>query len=280
MPHAVERELAPIADGNKRYDVTVLCSLIDCEKLKKGWKEKYNKGLITIMEEAIEKTMSDGTTSYVQALVNAVDRHMELQYALDPRKIDFISIMDDIEMYIKGKSRIDIINAVTDAEVHVFGSAPEGSSWQQCLGGERPNVIIHEPVPYEQALEILQQTKILLNSSPWIKNGAHERIFSGLACGALVMTNDNIYLSEHFEDGKNIALYQNDSLNGVNAQVNEYLSDDAKRNAIVDAGRKLVMKEHTWDQRAGQLVKELGPILENIKEEMKKLKEKSEEKTK
>ncbi|MEC7839733.1 MAG: glycosyltransferase [Chlamydiota bacterium] len=266
MPHGVEKSLCEPSHLDRCYDVTVLCSLIDYERLRDEWKEKYDKVVCKAMDDAIEKTLSDPTTTYVQALVEAVDRQMELNYHLDPSKVDFISVMDDVEMYLKGKSRIDIIKAVKDAKVHIFGSAPDSTSWEHYLGDHMKNIEVHEPVPYEQVIEILKQTKILLNASPWIKNGAHERIFYGLACGALVFTNENTYFNENFKNGENIVLYKNGDLKDVNKKVNEYLSNENLRQKIATKGNETVKANHSWEARAETLIKELEPILLKLRE--------------
>ncbi len=268
LPHGTDEKIsAEKSEKSRIYPVTVICSLIDYERLKNEWPTKYDPVICKAMEEAAEITLSDGTTSYVQALVEAVDRQMELNYHIDPAKVDFIGVMDDLEMYIKGKSRIDAIKAVKDAEVHIFGSCGEGATWEDYLGKDRKNIIIHEPIPYEQVLDILRETKILLNASPWAKNGAHERIFYGLSCGALVFTNENIYLKENFIDGENIVLYQANDPAGLNQKINEYLSDDKKREAVAARGRECVEKNHTWECRARGLIADLEPILKHMKEE-------------
>jgi spore maturation protein CgeB len=264
MPHAVEKDLPPPSGEERIYDVVVLNSLIDYELIQSEWKDRYDKPVREAMNQAIKIVMSDEDTHYVQAFVDSLDLMMELHGRIDPKDIDFVSVLDDIEMYIKGKSRIDIIKSVKDVPVHVFGAAASTASWEKYLGNDCPNVVIHEPVPFEQAVDIMKQSKIVLNNCPWIKNGAHERIFYGLACGALVITNDNIYMRENFKNDQNIVLFKNSKLEEVNDKVNEYLSHPEKLKKVVAAGRDLVMREHTWDNRAQTLVKELGPILKEI----------------
>lgn len=271
FPHGVEKDLGDKEKRKKSYDVSVFCSLIDYNKLKEEWKEKYDKVICEAMLQAAEKTLLDSSTNYVQALVEAIDRQMELNYNIDPNKIDFISVLDDLEMYIKGKSRIDSIKAIHDAEVHIFGSTPPDVSWQSYLGNDNNNYIIHEPVPFEQALDILKETKILLNANPWVKYGAHERIFYGLSLGALVLTNRNEYLEQYFEDEENILFYDLSNPEEMDQKVNKYLSNDEEREKIAQKGMQIVKEYHTWDKRAESLLKELEPILAQIKENAAKV---------
>ncbi len=275
MPHGVDKNIHIDKEVDRCYDVTVLCSLIDYESNRSEWKDKYDPAICRAMDEAVEVTLSDSSTSYIQALVEAIDKQMELHYSLNPAQIDFISVMDDLEMFLKGKSRIDAIKAVKDARVDIFGAVAETAGWEKYLSGTDTNYVVHEPVPYKQALEILGQSKILLNASPWIKNGAHERVFYGLASETLVFTNENIYMKEHFENDKNIVLYQTSHMEEINRRVNEYLSDDAKREKVAKAGRELVLKEHTWDSRVEVLLEELEPVIVKLKQELAKKNEQS-----
>ncbi len=54
------------------------------------------------MDQAITITMADATTSYVQAFVSALNQRVEQSSNLDPKKIDFVSILDDLEVLPEG----------------------------------------------------------------------------------------------------------------------------------------------------------------------------------
>ena len=168
-------------------------------------------------------------------------------------------------MYIRGKDRVELVKAIDEAKVDIFGSAESLTGWKKYLGKKR-NIAIHDPVPFEQAIDIMKHSKIVLNSCPWIKNGAHERLFTALACGALPITNENIYLREQFQDGKSIVFYRPNHWDKANHRINEYLANSAKREQVAEHGRNIVMKAHTWDNRAAELIKELPPILKKVRQ--------------
>ncbi len=107
----------------------------------------------------------------------------------------------------------------------------------------------------------MKKSKIVLNSSPTIKNGAHERIFAGLACGAAVVATENIYVKELFGETKGVSFYRPNHWDKVNEQVQALLSNETDRETAVHKGRELVMHHHTWDHRAKKLIKELSKIL-------------------
>lgn len=263
MPHGVEKELLEESEQKKIYDVIMLSSCIDYEAIRENWEQKYPKGLCRILDEAAEITLSDQETPYVQAFVQAMDRHVSKPDAIDPRSIDFFEVLDQLENYIRGKDRVELVRGIKDAKVDIFGSPIQKANWKKYLGN-RKNWRVHDAVSFNEALNLMKQSKIVLNSCAWIKNGAHERIFAGIACGALVITNENIYMREHFENGKNIVFYQHGKWDAVNEQVNLYLGDDTKRKKLCHSAKEIVKKGHTWDHRAAALVKGLDPILANI----------------
>lgn len=265
MPHAIESTLAPDPDAKREYDVVMLASCIDFEGIRAAWKKKFPAPLCQAMEDAADLALSDQVTPYYQAFVQALDKQVGLQSGINPQTIDFVGVLDEIEMYIRGKDRFELINAIKDAKVDLFGSADGQSGWRKYLAHKR-NVVIHDPVPFEQALAIMKHSKIVLNSCPWIKNGGHERIFAGLACGALVITNENVYMREQFKDGESIVFYQHRKWDKANHRVNEYLENSAKRKLVAEKGREQVMRNHTWDRRAEQLIKELPPLLASIRQ--------------
>ncbi len=264
MPHAADITLTSLPLIEERvYDVVVMSSLIDYQRLRQEWEGQYHPLVCKAMDDAVEMTLSDPSTSYVQAFVGALDKQVSITGALDPRKVDFVSILDDLEIYLKGRSRIESIRAVKDAEVHVFGAETETATWKEYLGDAK-NIVIHDPVPFEQALDIMRQSKILLNTSPWSKKGGHERIFSAMAVGTVVLTNENEYLNSQFKNGKELVLFKNEEPGQINDLINEYLSNKKLWKQVVDEGRKAIIRGHTWDHRAKALVKELEPLLQDI----------------
>lgn len=264
MPHAIDSHLTYDPNSSRDYDVVMLASCIDFEGIRAGWKQKYSSALCQAMDEAAEITLSDQVTPYYQAFVQALNHQVTKQSGIDPQTIDFVEVLDEIEMYIRGKDRFELLNAIKDAKVDLFGSADGSTSWLSYLKNKK-NIVFHDPVPFEQALAIMKHSKIVLNSCPWIKNGGHERIFAGIASGALVITNENPYMKEQFKDGESIVFYQHNKWDKANHRINEYLENNTKRESVVEKGRDIVMHHHTWNQRAQQLCKELPPLLESIR---------------
>jgi len=264
LPHAASRTLKPLLENDLRYDVLMLNSFIDYEAIRQAWPIKYPAPLVKVLEEAAEHALAERGTSYLQAFIQAMDRYLRSSGALDPSQLDYPSLLDDLESYLGGKSRIELLQSIENASVHVFGSYPVGAGWNRYLK-DQSNIEIHEAVLFTEALELMKRAKILLNCTPEIKYGAHERIFNGLLAGAAVLTLDTPYIAEHFEDEKDILLFSLKDKEQLNQKIHTYLQDEDARNRLVGKGRENVLAHHTWDRRAQTLIKELPPFLEKIK---------------
>ncbi|MBS4166810.1 MULTISPECIES: glycosyltransferase [unclassified Neochlamydia] len=257
LAHAVERELGPAMNQERPYEVVFLGSCYDHENLRAYWRQTMKKNDIEIIEKAIEIVLSDNKTSVYSAVKKIVQEEAcscDNENELEDKIIHYAYYVDN---YMRGKDRTELILSIKNAQVHVFGDL----CWRRekpILGWEHSlrtmqNVTIHPAVNYEKGLEILKQSKICLNSMPFFKNGTHERIFNGLACGALPITSDNLWIRRNFEHEQNILIYSPHAWAEVNTWVEEYLKKPLKREEVIAEGREKVMKEHTWDVRAQQL---------------------------
>lgn len=256
-PHAVEKELEPDVNQKKTYDVVFLGSCYDHDTLREFWRQKMSTAETKTIEDAIDIVLSDNITPLYNSVEKAIKNNkINFKDKEDlEKKIFFYGYY--VDNYMRGKDRTELILSIKNANVHVFGDA----CWrleQPILGWNHSlrrmkNVTIHPAVTFEQSLEILKQSKICLNSMPFFKNGTHERIFTGLACGALPITSDNLWVRDNFEHGKNILIYAPKAWQEVNGWVDDYLNQPTKLEQVVVKGREKVMREHTWDVRVQQL---------------------------
>ena len=249
MPHAVERELSPDTSQERLYDIAFLGTCIDAEARRKLWKKHFPVQVCRYMEEAAQVGLDESPISFMSVL---------LKY-LDPAK--YQRVFEEVEVYIKGVDRLRLLEAFPGRTIHIFGS--ELDEWKKVLKTHE-NIVVHGPVSYEQAIEVMQKTKVLLNSSIKNKLGAHERVFTGAACGAVVVTNDNGWVREHFQDGKEMLFYNCKTLKDLDEGVKILLNNEEERTAVAKAGRLRVMQGHTWDHRVERLLEEIRPMLKIV----------------
>lgn len=261
-PHAVEKELSP-GDEKRIYDVVFLGSCYDYESLRASWRQRNPEGFNKVLDDAIDLVYGDNRTSLAEALVQAWQKSGQ-----DYKGVDFFSLFYYLDNYTRGKDRVELIRSIKDAKVHVFGDLSTDNAvgvlgWNQYLAGQS-NVVVHPSVPFWDSLHLLKQSKICLNSMPFFKNGSHERVLTGLACGSVPITTDNVYFREFFAEGRDLYYYPMKDKQNVNGIVNELLNNEAKRAEIADKGRQIVMENYTWDVRVEELLEELPLMVGKI----------------
>lgn len=253
-PHAVERELIAEKNVKRTYEVVLLGSCYDYESLRMSWQQRNPVALNQVLDDAIDIVFSNEQASLAQALVTAWQASQ-----LDLQGVNFGVLYYYLDNYTRGKDRVELIRSIKNAHVHVFGdlatdNAVGNLSWPQYLASQ-PNVTVHSPTLFHEGLEILKRSKIVLNSMPFFRDGSHERIFTGLACGCLPITSESKYLREQFKEGKELLFYHSNKREAVNDMIDDLLNNEEKRVEMALQGREIVMSRHTWDQRVEELMK-------------------------
>lgn len=263
LPHAVEKDLYGDCRSERPYDLVFIGSCYDYESLRLNWRQELPLPIQKVLDDAIDIILSDSFLPLTQALAQAWNSS-----GLSPEGVDFQKLFYYMDNYSRGLDRVELVRAIKGAHVHVFGQLMESEKayqhdWSYYLSN-RSNITLHPPVPFSESLEILKRSKLCLSSAPFFKNGTHERIFTGLACGALPIVTDTLYIKDTFKSGEELLVYQPSNRGDVNELVTYFLSNESARQAIVQQGYKKVMQLHTWDQRVEQILQELPNIFSRI----------------
>lgn len=250
MPHAVERELTFDPAEKRIYDVVMLGSFINYEGIELVWKATYPPSLCTVLRIAAEIARSMPEVSFMNALKLALRHEEKILSGPDLSTLNIPVLLRELEFYVRGLDRSELLRAVRGAVVHVFGEGHRGRTWKMSLEKNHPNIVFHDSVSFTEAQAIMKKSRIVLNSSPSIKNGAHERVFSGSACGASVLSSESLYLNECFQPGEGVYFYRYKQFEKIDEIIYTILADEERRMDEVLKGRTKVMQNHTWDNRA------------------------------
>jgi spore maturation protein CgeB len=264
IPHAVEKEIKPDPSIEKIYDVVLLGSYDDYEAQKATWNHSYPEPIVKLMEDTAEKTLSDPKLSFINYFSSEF-YNIVREYSLQNLSIvKLFDAMESLEKYIKGRDRSALIKSIKNVPVHIFSKTDQETTWSSFLGNDNPNIHVHEGVKYKEAIEIMKRSKILLN--PQVKNryGAHERFFTGTACGAMVISSESQYLKNEFIEREEIEFYSHSNLENLNSMLTYYLVHDEERNILVEKARTKVMAHHTWDERVKALLPQLSGLVADI----------------
>lgn len=262
LPHAVDKELSGDVEAERPYDVVSFASPIDYVKERNSWEMHFPGSVVKALAQAAELALSNPNISYIRAF-SKLFKLTHTDGTITPEIVKHATALNTLERYIRGIDRINVIKSVKSAKVDVFGTSQHGTSWGQFLNG-LSNVQIHDSVPFDKTLHTMKNSKIILNSCSWIRDGGHERIFSAMACGALVITTRTPFLEESFFEGEEILFYDLNEWHRINELVEYYMSHHDERKNIALQGQKKVLQHHTWDNRAKVLIERLPLILENM----------------
>ena len=257
LPLGCEKDLQCSLSEDKEYDIVYMGTCWDFETEVLHWKKKLPPNIVDIMIEVCDEVFQGH--SQIKAMDYALERR-----GLKFTEVPFCTMHRQITMYTKGKDRVNLVKSIKKHPVHVFGKHNLKKGWEEFLEGQE-NVHFHDMVSFSDSIKIMQKSKILLNGAPQFKYGLHERIFNGLGSGALVLTDDNAIMKDHFKDEEDILLYNLNEYDSIEEKISPYLSNTKKRNELVVSGREKVMKNHTWDVRAKHFISSVSQILEKVK---------------
>lgn len=260
LPHAVERELLDESlEEEKTYDVVLLGSCYDHESVRAAWKQEFPKKISQALDDVIDLSLGDPRLSPLEALI-----HVWNEKGIDFPQGNYQHLYSYVDRYMRGKDRFELVQAITDVPVHIFGdifweSGVSLKGWKHYLS-KQINVHVHKPVPFETAIKVLRKSRLALNSTPFFKDGSHERFFYALATGCSVLASENGYAREIFKEGQGVFYYPFIDKSNVGEEVKALLGDEALRQEQVVKGRQIIRKGHTWDHRA-KAVQEAFPAL-------------------
>lgn len=252
LPHAVERDLFDHREQTKEFEVSLVGSCYDPETMRSLWQRKFSPSICSIIEEAIRYAFSSEQPHFLDATLEVAKSQ-----GIDEAEVLAKELPYYVDYYMRGEDRLRLIQSIRDVPVHVFGGTlfPRETmrvkGWNDYLR-EQKNVVLHPTMPFVEALNVFKKSKICLNSVPSFPDGAHERVFTSLACNSFPFTTASKYLHEEF--GENIGFYQYQNLSEVNDRIVALLANEEERLEKVQRARTVALARHTWDQRAQTLL--------------------------
>lgn len=197
----------------------------------------------SLVKNALERLIQepDDTTEHVieQCLLDMKLKFNNQRLAQMIAKLRFIDAFA-VSFYREQMVRLLAENGIT---VTVFGRG-----WDRCEW-EHPNLVYGGEIPPYKILELMQQSKIVLNTMTWFKRGAHDRIFNGMLAGAVVVSDFSFYLKEHFTNGKELRMFSLKNMEGLVDIVKYLLANPNEAQNMADCGYQAALKSHRWCNR-------------------------------
>lgn len=192
-----------------------------------------------VLERLIQEP--DFTTEYV---IEQCLKEMNLGFT-DKKLGELIAQLRFLDSFAVSYYREQVIRMLAESGVTV---TIFGEGWDRCEW-ESPNVVYGGMVPAAQVLELMGQSKIVLNTMTWFKRGAHDRVFNGMLAGAAVVSDTSEYMQECFEDGKQLQLFSLKELGHMAENVKCLLGNPGRMQRMADCGYQAAMDAHLWINR-------------------------------
>ncbi len=248
LPHAIEpKALQSPLNDKREFEVVLPASFIDSDKELRDWNRGFSKKTVETLCAIAEEVLTSEAT-----LLKAFSKsYPAIQEEVDSKQIPTLMLLSSLSTYIRGEDKKRLLAALKNFDVHIFCSKEDGTKWKS-IG----KVHIHEAVPFPKLSTIYQKSKIVLQSSPQMKHGFHERLFMALAYGASVLSMSNSFYNSTFGINRaNIAITQ---YKDAPSKIQEILLNEEKRLKDVQAAREVIAKSHTWDNRVQELLDQLN----------------------
>lgn len=129
-----------------------------------------------------------------------------------------------------------------------------GGGWELPELLKYPNYHFGGCITAMECVQLMTDSKIVLNSMPWFKDGNHDRIINAMLSKAVCVTDTSKYLEESFEDDCDLKYFHLEEIEKLPKIVGELLQDTVKMQNIADAGYEKAIAAHTYASRAKWLL--------------------------
>ena len=167
----------------------------------------------------------------------------------DQRLGEIITELRFIDSFAVSFYREQMVRVLAESgiTVTVFGTGWDRCEWQHS------NLVYGGEIPPAGILELMKQSKVVLNTMTWFKRGAHDRIFNGMLAGAAVVSDESEYLKEYFTNGKELRMFSLQDVGRLAQTVQDLLIHTEDAQSMADCGYQTAIQSHQWINRLRDL---------------------------
>ena len=234
FPHAIAREtideIRPLPLNERPYDVSLIGSYFP-----KG--EEIPPPLSKLIEQGLESL----SFPFLQRAIEAVKTSAPLKLCA-------------LEIALRRADRERIIKVLRGRQIHIFTGIEDAATWAK----EEPDqhYSFHPPADFREAAKLCCLSKVVINSSPHLRPGYHERLFLSLASGAITLVERGRLPSWLVEEGR-VVEYDSASLESVPGRLIEAQRRPYNREKVLT----WLSSEHTWDARLQNLLPKIERLI-------------------
>lgn len=145
-----------------------------------------------------------------------------------------------VRMHYRGK----VVEALVDAglDVHVLGRG-----WKNHPSAGAENLhILSDRINLADTFDYMRDARINLNVMPWFKEGTHDRIFNTMLRHSICLTDSSTWIDSHYEDGKDIVLYDLRQLDKLPEIADYWLRHPDEAQTLITNACGKTAHNYTW----------------------------------
>ncbi|MDM5281349.1 glycosyltransferase [Paenibacillus silvae] len=245
IPHGSKKVDIPIPSvDEKEIDVLVPGSFSNPDQIRDSWRS-YDPHLSSILDDIAEEAYCNRDVHLMISAKSVFERNnIELQIS----NTKLFSLLSEIDLYVRSRMRMEIVNSLTDFKVLVCGNG-----WENNYSIPK-NIKIANAVPFSEIPGLMTNSKMVLTVLPLFLYGGHERVFTAMSMGSVALVNKNQYFEEHLENYKDLVYFEwpRQDLRDI---VQNLLDNPEQMMRISESAMEKALADHQWTNRAGEILK-------------------------
>lgn len=240
-------EFIPFAE--RKYDISFVGTYLDWQDgIKSFSSDDPNTRIIrdTYLDLLVREPDLTAEEAFDKTLKNLGADVSDEQFVRELHKVHKLAGRGVSRLY-----REEIVKTILDAgyTLDVFGNR-----WKDSPFADAANLRIHKEVASSDVQEVYKNSKVSLNVMTWHKDCITERVLEAMASGSIVLTDTTKALEESFisypDENSEIVLFSLKEINKIPDLLERCMNDEA----LALRGKERVEREHSWVERAKQLV--------------------------
>lgn len=241
MPLGAMQALNIIPYRERNIDVLFLGTYTSSKKILEQIEEDDRRDEIILL---IDELKNNTNQTQEEALLKVLKHEGEVLN--NSEFADRLNACHLADIYLRAYYREILLQILLDhnMDISVFGYG-----WEEFACRKKEHLMIKDYVSFPVSLEIIADSKVVLNIMPWFKDGVHDRVLSAMVNKAVCVTDSSTYVNENFTDGENLILYSLDQMEVLPSKIKEILINTKRAEEIIECGYQTVIEKHMWKNR-------------------------------
>lgn len=203
------------------------------------------KYMLNILTDILSLLRSKPVSVVTAAKAVLKDRGMEETNFFQAMAVFFPAIIAYIKAWRRKTLVVELLNA--GIALDVFGAGWDKMDLPQ-------GAKLHGAIAYEDMLQVMSKAKIVVNDEACFNEGAHDRVFTAMLNGAVVVSEYSSYLAEEFILDQDLVMFDWQNIGGQIQKIPELLTNKTYRERMARNAYNKVIKRHTWRNRAERML--------------------------